>query len=143
VSRGPYVRALVDHGPGRAEHYPPGTYREPVIVRCVEERCPSAIAMPPGTPDAAQQLRLDIAAWTGGLAAPRCPHPADHGPAPEAITERAISRLVAVGGWLLLAKAAGGTVLALGGGAIAYILTAVLVSAAWWTFVVLCNRVRR
>jgi hypothetical protein len=73
----PYVRGLADHGPGRVERYPPGTY--PVVVAsCSQPGCPSAVAMPAGTSIERQNQALTLYGWAAGPAGPVCP--CDHLP---------------------------------------------------------------
>jgi hypothetical protein len=72
------IRRTRDHGPGWLYHEPPPLVREPVIVRCGMPDCPSALAMPPGTPAASQATRLEVAGWTYRPDGPYvCP--VDHG----------------------------------------------------------------
>lgn len=73
MGQSPYTRPLADGGPGRVEHFPPGTYPPAIIATCSRRGCPSALAMPP-TVDAEQKdLRLDFSGWLDGPDGYVCP----------------------------------------------------------------------
>ncbi len=66
---------LADGGPGRVlSTQPPGTFPQPLIVRCAVRWCSSALAMPPGTTAQDRDARLSGAGWTAQApTVPVCP----------------------------------------------------------------------
>lgn len=155
---------LPDGGPGWKEHYPPvdaaapqtrqvpvagagnpavyatGTVRLPIVVKCAVDGCPSAIAMPPGTPPNVQTIRLEAAEWSRDEEGWTCPFPKDHSPAPAPTrpAPRWARMLLLVGIYLLLLTAMVLPVIRWDRGvSVPAVVNAVLVTVVWWGFVAL------
>lgn len=139
----PQIDALPDTGYRRPSPvYATGTVRLPVVVKCGFTGCPTAIAMPPGTPDPVQTIRLETAGWLkGALTGWVCPFPADHSPAAgrarRGVGPAWARASVAIGIYLILLALAVWPVYLFGGGGASALVDMLVVTICWWGFVAL------